>query len=84
MGYQSRLGIPAGTKWYRILQWDILDFGETRTMTELGILKKLYVFDSVLSNSRDKYGEWSENPLAINSFMDISEYVSLQRGGDAK
>lgn len=47
-------------------------------------LEKLYVFDSVLSNSRDKYGEWSENPLAINSFMDISEYVSLQRGGDAK
>jgi transposase len=46
-----------------------LDFGETKIMTESGSRKKLYVFGSVLSNSRYKYGEWSENPLTTNNFI---------------
>ena len=46
-----------------------LDFGEKKVMTESGKWIKLYAFGSVLSNSRYKYGEWSDAPLTTNSFI---------------
>jgi transposase len=46
-----------------------LDFGETKIQTESGGWKKLYAFGSVLSNSRYKYGEWSETPFTTSGFI---------------
>ena len=46
-----------------------LDFGEKKVRTESGSWIKLYAFGSVLSNSRYKYGEWSDTPLTTNSFI---------------
>ncbi len=46
-----------------------LDFGEKRIQTESGGWKKLYAFGSVLSNSRQKYGEWSETALTTSSLI---------------
>ena len=46
-----------------------LDFGEKKIQTQSGGWKKLYAFGSVLSNSRQKYGEWSDTPLATSSLI---------------
>jgi transposase len=46
-----------------------LDFGEKKVMTPSGGWKKLYALGSVLSHSRHKYAEWSENPLTTSSLI---------------
>ena len=48
-----------------------LDFGEKKVMTPSGGWKKLYALGSVLSHSRHKYAEWSENPLTTLSLIHI-------------
>lgn len=48
-----------------------LDFGEKKALTDTKSQKKLYALGSVLSHSRQKYGEWSERPLTTQSLVEI-------------
>ncbi len=48
-----------------------IDFGETKVDRAGGGKVKLYALGAVLSHSREKFGEWSDQPLTASRFVEM-------------